>query len=240
MTDGVNLAGVIGTWTANLLALIALFGVVAPILLIRRARSERHVALSSIDDRHHEFIHPGLKVPCLPGIGQKVSVPNLETPPNLMNHTPIRYEKTLDERRSSTDWIMFVRTLQAYIISLPPGGTLDVFESQSWLPVHRLWVFTLGLLGRYAYRPDHGRTQDAPPTVRIDQSPLEALDQSTYMVLRGFSDLTPSLGGSTFVHTTKTLEHHCNQTQSPFRLSSGYVWDVCHCVIGVYLIFRET
>ena len=69
------------------------------------------------------------------------------------------------------------------------------------------------------------------------------------MVLRDPSDSAPpdpttmrskTLDKSTFVHTTKTLEDPCNQTQSPFRLSSGCVWDVCHYVIGVYLISRET
>ena len=64
MTNDVGLAGVIGIRVADFLALIALFGVVA-LFLLRRARSERQVALGSIDDSHYEFIHPGLKVPCL-------------------------------------------------------------------------------------------------------------------------------------------------------------------------------
>ena len=191
MADGVDLAGAIGTWAAVFLALIALFGVVAPILLIRRSRSERQVALSSIDDGHHEFIHPGVKVPCLPGIARTISVPNLEIPPKLMNRALIRYDNSLGEKRSGTDWIMFVRTLKAYITSLPTGGTLKVYRSRSWLPVHRLWIFTLGLLGRYAYRPDQGRVPNAP-TSRVDQRESEAHDRDTLYGITGFLRVSAS------------------------------------------------
>ena len=195
MADGVDLAGVIGTWAAVFLALIALFGVVAPILLIRRSRSERQVALSSIDDGHYEFIDPGIKVPCLPGIARTISVPNLESPPKLMNRALIRYDNSLDEKRSGTDWIMFVRTLKAKNTSLPTGGTLKVYRSRSWLPVHRLWIFTLGLLGRYAYRPDQGRVQNAP-TSRVDQRDSEANDRGTLYGITGF--LRYSASGSSY------------------------------------------
>ena len=102
MADGTNLAGVIGTWVAVSLALIALFGVVTPILLIRRARSERHIALSSIDDKSKEYVHPGMKIPFLPAIARTIHVPNLQAPPKLATQVLGRDDTYLDEKRSVT------------------------------------------------------------------------------------------------------------------------------------------
>ena len=103
-----------------------------------------------------------------------------------MKDALIRDDRFLDQKPSSTDWIMFVRTLKAYMSSLPTGGTLKVYQSRSWLPAHRLWIFTLGLLGRYAYRLDHGRAKNAPTTMRVDQRDLETLDPDTLYGVTGF------------------------------------------------------
>ena len=75
MAEGTDLAGVIGTWVAVSLTLIALFGIVTPILLMRRARSERYIALSKIDDESDEIVHPGIKIPFLPAIARTVNPP---------------------------------------------------------------------------------------------------------------------------------------------------------------------
>ena len=83
MAEATDFAGVIGTWVAVSLALIALFGVLTPILLIRRARSERQIALSSIDDESNEIVRQGIKIPYLPGIARKINAPNLQVPPRL-------------------------------------------------------------------------------------------------------------------------------------------------------------
>ena len=56
MAQSTELAGVIGTWVAVSLALIALFGIIGPILLVKRAHSERNTALNSVDDKDHEFV----------------------------------------------------------------------------------------------------------------------------------------------------------------------------------------
>lgn len=185
MADGTNLAGVIGTWVAVSLALIALFGVVTPILLMRRARSERHIALSSIDDESKEYVHPGIKIPFLPAIARTIHVPNLQAPPKLASQVLGRDDTSLDEKRSVTAWIMFARTLKAYNIIQDPTGNLRIHRFESWLPVHRLRILTVGLLGRYGHRPDRGRLIDAPASIRIDQRDLESFDPTALYGITG-------------------------------------------------------
>ena len=185
MADGTNLAGVIGTWVAVSLALIALFGVVTPILLMRRARSERHIALSSIDDETKEYVNPGIKIPFLPAIARTIHVPNFQAPPQLASPILGRDDKSLDEKRSVTAWIMFARTLKAYDITQDPTGKLRIHRFQSWLPVHRLWILIVGLLGRYGHRSDRGRLINAPASGRIDQRDLESFDPTALYGITG-------------------------------------------------------
>ena len=185
MAGGLDLAGVIGTWVAVGLALIALFGVVTPILLIRRARSERQIALSSIDDESNEFVHPGIKIPCLPGIARRINAPNLQASPRLLSQVLGRDDRPLNKKHSVTGWIMLARTLKAYNVNLHPTGTLRIQRSQSWLPVHHLWIFTVGLLGRYGHRPDRGRLLNAPAPGRIDQRDLEPFDRDALYGITG-------------------------------------------------------
>ena len=185
MADGTNLAGVIGTWVSVSLALIALFGIVTPILLMRRARDERRIALSKIDDESNEIVHPGIKIPFLPAIRRTIHVPNLQAPPQLASKVRRRHNRPLNRAPSVTSWVMFARTLKAYNITQPATGTLKIYQSQSWLPVHRLWIFTFGLLGRYGYRPDKGRLRSAPAAGRIDQRNLESIDPKALYGITG-------------------------------------------------------
>ena len=147
MTEGTDLAGVIGTWVAVSLALIALFGIVTPILLMRRARDERRVALSRIDDESKEIVHPGIKIPFLPVIARTIHAPNLQAPHKLAGQVLSRDDRPLDRKHSVTSWVMFTRTLKAYNIPQQTNGNLLTAGGFSRLPVHRLWIFTVGLLG---------------------------------------------------------------------------------------------
>ena len=142
MAGSTDLAGVIGTWVAVSLALVALFGIVAPILWMIRSRDERRIALSEIDDESNEIVHPGIKIPFLPAIGRTIDVPKLD------GHVRGRDDRPLDRKHSATAWVMFTRTLKAYNISQPPNGILHTQRGSSWLRVHRLWILTIGLLRR--------------------------------------------------------------------------------------------
>lgn len=180
MPSGTELASVVGTWAAVGLALVALFGIVTPILLLRRATSERNIALKAIDDKNHEFVRRHFKLPGL-FFGQSINVPNLRNAPVLRDLSLRRDDRALERRHSTTSWIMFARLLNAYSIKVPLGGTLKIYHSQAWLPVHKLWILTIGLLGRYGHRIDRGRVRSAPTEARIDQRDVD-YDNDKYSV----------------------------------------------------------
>ena len=231
MADGTALAGVIGTWVAVSLALVALFGIVTPILLMRRARDERRIALSKIDDESNEIVHPGIKIPFLPAIGRTIHVPNLRAPPKLPGLVLGRDDGPLNRKHSVTAWVMFSRTLKAYSIPQQQNGSLLTDHGLSWLPVHRLWIFAVGLLGRYGNRPDRGRVRDAPPQKELISGTSNHPTQMHCTVSLEFSTKLLLIRSSS-AHMTRILEDHFNPTQFHFLSSSGCVWDVCHCMMG--------
>ncbi|KAJ5761596.1 hypothetical protein N7533_003635 [Penicillium manginii] len=62
--DKIGLAGTISTWVAALLAIVALLGVVGPLLIWRANRTERQMALKAVDSElaeHGGFMAKGLK-----------------------------------------------------------------------------------------------------------------------------------------------------------------------------------
>jgi uncharacterized Tic20 family protein len=62
--DKIGLAGTISTWVAALLAIVALLGVVGPLLIWRANRTERQMALKAVDSElaeHEGFMTKGLK-----------------------------------------------------------------------------------------------------------------------------------------------------------------------------------
>ncbi|OKL61282.1 hypothetical protein UA08_03804 [Talaromyces atroroseus] len=149
----------LGTWLSAGLALIALVGVLPVLLLYREARTDRYRAITNVHDPHNCFISPGIAL--LPGkrFFQKLRVPNLAEPPKI---TYLKIERQCrqvfkgDQDRSSTGWVNFANILRAYCISSESGGELAVHRSESFLPVHRTWILLLGIIDRYANRPDYG------------------------------------------------------------------------------------
>lgn len=125
--------------------------------------------MNAIDDKEHEFVRRHIKLPGHFNFGRSSNVPNLEMVPALHHLSLRRDDRALERTYSTTSWIMFARTLNAYSIKVPLGGTLEIFYSQAWLPVHRLWILTIGLLGRYGHRIDGGRARCAPTEARIDR-----------------------------------------------------------------------
>ena len=136
MVSGTELASVIGTWAAVGLALVALLGIITPILLIRRANSERNLALNAIDDERHEFVRRHIKMPGFRNFGRSIIVPNLENAPALHGQSLRRDDGAFEKKHSATSWIMFARIIDAYSIERPLGGNLKIYQSQAWLPVH--------------------------------------------------------------------------------------------------------
>ncbi|KAH8769338.1 hypothetical protein BGZ57DRAFT_898314 [Hyaloscypha finlandica] len=163
MADPLTLAGVVGTWVAVLLALIALIGVVGPWLLLRAVQSDRNRALNSAFDINEEYISRGI------GWGRNrvfhtVTVPNLAPISDwsdLTSFTIPRVEETwtlalVKGTKCRAGWARLCKLLEAYDAKPSGRGNLEIRDQHTWLPVSRYWILGLGLLGRYGHRIDSG------------------------------------------------------------------------------------
>ncbi len=160
--DPLNLAGVIGTWVAAGLAIVALVGIVGPLLLLREKRSERFEALNSIDSQNTGYTRHGLKLRGKDRFFLRVKAPLLKDPPNpekdfrKTNQLTVSDNARLQKERSNTGWVNLAAIMDTYTSDVPKGDALIIHQKQSWLPVHRFWLLAFGLLGRYSDRDDHG------------------------------------------------------------------------------------
>ncbi|CAN9320213.1 unnamed protein product [Alternaria alternata] len=171
MTQGVEVASAVGTWLAAALALIALFGIIAPFLLWKTLRSERHFASRTIDDPLHLFISSGIPIWYDTRIFRRTHVPRLTDIPQIPEgFNGQRKDECLKDRPSKTGWVGFCSALRAF--SLPGSndrrGYLIIEERQTWLPAHKLWILVFGLLGRYSNREDKGQVVFERNTNRLD------------------------------------------------------------------------
>jgi hypothetical protein len=177
-----ELAGVIGTWVAVLLALVALFGVVAPIIIIRRRRSERYRAFKDIDD---------LDLKCLtrssaglPYLSLSARVPDLSKRPQLGRDRVTQNAEIKEPSR--TGWVSLSWVLQAYGIEPRVRADVEIAHRKTWRPVNRLWLLAIGLLGRYGHRTDKGRARSSIGNEnRFDSFELEDLTKDDPNVLFG-------------------------------------------------------
>ena len=56
-------ASVIGTWVAAFVAILALVGIIGPILIWRASTTERHLAIAAINDDYNTFKSRGIHAP---------------------------------------------------------------------------------------------------------------------------------------------------------------------------------
>jgi hypothetical protein len=155
MADPWTIAGVVGTWIAVAIALIALVGIVTPMLIFWHRRSERYKALIAVDAVQTHYVEKSWRTMFF----LRMKVPALKDPPNI-EKIPLRVSKrtSLPVKTSSTGWVNFASALEIYTLrpKLPRQKDLVITEEQTWLPVHKLWILAFGLLGRYSHREDHG------------------------------------------------------------------------------------
>lgn len=161
MSNPVELAGVIGTWVAVFLALVALLGLLPAYLLYKRSRSESAAAIAAIDDPRHTFVS-GIRIFGVV-LAQKFRIPDLRAPPQLAALENATLDKIPSERllgpvKSGTAWVEFAQLITAVFPGFELGGrSLLSFEhGEARLPVHKTWLIALGILHRYSLRLDHG------------------------------------------------------------------------------------
>lgn len=161
MSNPFDLAGVIGTWVAVFLALVALLGLLPAYLLYKRSRSENAAAIAAINDPHHTFVS-GIRVFGVL-LAHKLEIPDLRTPPPLFALECATLDKIsnayqLGHTKSKTAWIEFAQLMTAVFPDLELGGKdlLSIKNGETRLPVHKTWLLALGILHRYSLRLDHG------------------------------------------------------------------------------------
>ena len=121
----------------------------------------------------NSFVRGGFRFSGLGRINPSVNAPNLRNPPTLGDQELVRDDSVWDKKPSATGWIMFTRTLDTYGLRYSLNGTLQIHDEHSWLTMNRLWILTIGLLGRYGYRFDRGRARGVPTEARIDHQDVE-------------------------------------------------------------------
>jgi hypothetical protein len=85
MAESLDVLGVIGTWIAAALAVIALAGILPIYLLYRQSKTDRYMALNSVHDPQNAYITPGYLL--WPGerFFRTYRVPQLERPQTGLN-----------------------------------------------------------------------------------------------------------------------------------------------------------
>ena len=167
-----DIASVIGTWVAAFVAILALVGIIGPVLIWRASRTERHLAISTIDDDDNIFRSRGIHAG--PGIWlfQRMRAPILTIAPASFEQSISLSLDAVKEPISSTNWVQFGILLQAYGVRYGIGDRIEIRNKKTHLPVHKSWVLFLGLKGRYSKRTDLGRLR--PSLRRVVISPQGA------------------------------------------------------------------
>ncbi|KAI9660517.1 MAG: hypothetical protein M1821_009868 [Bathelium mastoideum] len=178
MSSPLDIAGVAGTWAAVSLAIIGLVGVVGPLLAFQQQRNEHYIGINSVDDRRHDFVGRGFKLFFTPRLFQGIRVPDLSKPPRLVNIPRVRKDKLLGRAESQTGWVTFARLLNVYGLHFEITNKLAASSVGTEIPVHRLWLFAFGLLGRYGERPDKGHHPDYIKD-RLDHRDLDESEETT-------------------------------------------------------------
>ena len=112
--DATSLAGVIDTWAAVLIGLVALLGVLPVYFLYKKLRTTKARALVIVDDPTRTFVARGIRLAGL-RLKQKHEVPDLRYPPRLdaiVNPPPLGLAK-LGSEASTTCWVNFARVTLA-------------------------------------------------------------------------------------------------------------------------------
>ena len=163
-----DIASVIGTWVAAFVAVLALVGIIGPILIWRASRTERHLAIAAIEDDNNTFKSRGIHAG--PGIWllQRIRAPMLDSPLASFEELVSLSLGMVKEPISSTSWIQFGYLLQAYGEKYRTGGRLEIWNRKAYLPVDMV---------KEEIRP--GRGLDFPPDGNLAGTSKDAISQHT-------------------------------------------------------------
>lgn len=180
----VELTSNIGTWVAAGLAIIALVGIVGPLLALQAAASDKNRAMNAVQDQQQKYVSRGFRLTRGLRVFRRIRVPNLS--PGYITNEPdtaplvpsLRAAlgrwvlKPRDYLPWNSGWAKFAELIEAYEVrdgtsnglvelSVPEtGGSLEIVNSRTALVVNKHWILLLGLLGRYGERIDKGIVQN--------------------------------------------------------------------------------
>jgi hypothetical protein len=160
MSEGVEIGSLIGTWVAAGVAVIALVGILGPLLVWRTIRTERHKAIDKLSQGGAEsggYVSNGIRVTSTIRLLRHFEAPNLHAVPCLRKPKLDWDRSTTLVTTNSASWIQFARTLECYHIEYTKTRSLQIRDGQVWLPVHRTWIIIIGIIGRYGRRKDNGK-----------------------------------------------------------------------------------
>lgn len=213
MSDTLDLAGVIGTWVAVFLALVALLALLPIYILYKRSRSQVAKALFKVDDPSHRFVSNVFLFGFL--LRQTVRVPDLRRPPesSILENKGLENKPTADAlgpKKSTTGWVEFAQVITAIFPGVKYGDSslLDFADERASLPVHNTWLLALGILHRYSMREDYG----LPIGAALQAEQDGARDVPLFSGLSGYLSI---LGPS----------HRRNGRSQAFVAESSEVWN---------------
>ncbi|KAF4339125.1 hypothetical protein FBEOM_6945 [Fusarium beomiforme] len=181
--DPVDLASNIGTWVAAGVAIIALVGVVGPLLALQASMSDKNRAMNAVQDQQQKYVSRGFPLTKGLRVFRRIRVPNLA--PGYITNEPDTAPlipplsaalgrwgfKSRDYLPWNNGWAKMSELIESYQVrdgisngpvdlGVPKtGGTLEVVNSRTALVVNKHWILILGLLGRYGERVDKGILQ---------------------------------------------------------------------------------
>jgi hypothetical protein len=164
MSAAENLAGVIGTWVGAGIGLLALIGIVGPVLIWLASRTERQKTLNAIGRDNNKYLSAGWHLGPNIYLGQRIRAPMLRKPKTFVAEPLALDQTSLKDFNAKATWVSFGALLTSYGIEFSVGDDLEIKQTKAYLPMHPSWVLMVGLLGRYSNRDDRGRrrTRNGP------------------------------------------------------------------------------
>lgn len=161
-----DLASAIGTWIAAFIAIVALVGVVGPILVWRASRTARYQAIAKLDAGDAEnggFVTKGIWAGKDIRLFRQIKAP-------LLRKVPQPPERQLQWNKDasvpspeSAGWVQLSASIRAFGLTYSLGDELAIANGRTFLPVSRAWLLLFGLIGRFGYRIDEGKAPVVKP-----------------------------------------------------------------------------
>ncbi|KAM0689341.1 hypothetical protein Q7P36_011418 [Cladosporium allicinum] len=154
-----EIAGVVGTWIAVGLAVFALLGIVALLLVWRASNSARNQALAKLDQglsTSHGFVTKGIRLGFNTYLFRRIRAPVLTETLELSPTWKSEYTETALPSERSAGWVQLGAVLRNHGLEYPTGDGLTLNDETMQLRISTVWLFTFGLIGRFGARIDTG------------------------------------------------------------------------------------